>query len=67
MASMQTLKEIADVNFELAAVIHELACEDDAFGLEAGVDDNEIGINRNYFSGDHFTGTHFLACQALFK
>ena len=59
--------EVADLDFEFALVVLELVDRHVGFGLEAGVDDDEVVFDTHDFGGDHFAGAHFGALQRFFK
>jgi hypothetical protein len=59
--------EVADLDFEFAAIIAEFFDGNVAFGLQAGVDDHEVLVDAHDFGGDDFTLAHFLARKAFFE
>ena len=59
--------EIARLDFDFAEVVVEFLDRDDAFGLEAGVDDHEVVVDADDFGGDDFADAHFLAREAFFE
>ncbi len=59
--------EIAFFDFEFATVVTEFFDGYEAFGLEAGVDDDEIGFDADDFGGDDLAGAHLLTGQAFFE
>ena len=64
---MATETKSPGFDFEFAAVVLEFFGGDGAFGLEPGVDDHDVGVDRDDFGGDHFTDAHFLARKALLE
>ena len=61
------VNEVTDADFEFTAIIVELIDGNVALGLQAGVDDNEVLIDAHDFSGDDFTGAHFLQGKAFLE
>ena len=59
--------EVARLDGHFAMVILELIDRHVGFALQAGVDDDEVVVDADDFSGDDFTLTHFLAGKALLK
>ena len=64
---MATETKSPGLHFELAAVVLELLGRDVALRLQAGVDDDEVGVDADHFGGDDFARAHFLARQALLE
>ena len=58
---------VARLDLDLAAIAAEFVEGNEALGLEAGVDDDEVLVNADDFSGNHFTRAHLLAGQAFFE
>lgn len=59
--------EVADLDFELAAVVHEFFFGDVALGLQAGIDDHEVVVDADDLGGDHLPRRHFLQHEALLE
>ena len=59
--------EIAGLDFDFAAVVLEFLDRDEALGLEAGIDDDEVVVDADDFGGDHFALPHFLAREAFLE
>ena len=61
------LHEIAHNHFQPAPVILEFFCGNQAFGLEAGVDGNEVVVDGNDLGGNDLTMAHLLLGDAFFE
>ena len=59
--------EIAGLDFDFALVVLEFLDRDEAFGLEAGVDDDDVVVDADDFGGDEFALAHFLAREAFLE
>ena len=59
--------EIAGLDFDFALVVLEFFDGNEAFRLEAGVDDDEVVVDADDFGGNHFAEAHFLARQGFFE
>ena len=59
--------EVARLDGHFTTVILELFDGHIGFALEAGVDDDEVVVDADDFSGDDFTLTHFLVSEAFGK
>src|SRR5258706_4670079 len=59
--------EVARLDFDFAAVVLEFFGEDGALGLQSGIHDHDVGVDRDDLGGDHFADAHFLAREALFE
>ncbi len=61
------LDVVADVDLELAALVLELLDRDDAFGLQAGVDDDHVAADLDHGTGDDGAGAQLGQRLALFE
>ena len=59
--------EVAGLDGDFTAVVLELLDGHISLRLQAGIDNDEVVVNADHFSGDDFTLTHFLLGKALFK
>ena len=59
--------EIAGLDFELALVVLEFFDRNVGFGLEAGVDDDEVVLDADHFGGDDFAGAHFGLLERILE
>jgi hypothetical protein len=57
---------VADLDFELTALVEKLFGWDDRLGLEAGVDDHHVGVNADDDSGQDGAGLDLLTGKTLF-
>jgi hypothetical protein len=61
------LDGVADLDVEFAVFIVKLFDRDNAFGLEARIDDNNVPIDIDNFAGDDFTDAHIHLGNALLE
>ena len=59
--------EVADLDFDLAAVAAEFLDRDVTLGFQAGIDDDEIVIGPDHFCGDDLAHPHFLAGETFLE
>src|SRR5688572_5061346 len=59
--------EVAGLHLDLSAVVLEFFGGDGAFGLQARVDDHDVGVDRDDLGGDHFAHAHLLAGEAFLE
>ena len=59
--------EIAGLDFDFALVVLEFFDRDEAFGLQAGVDDDDVVIDARHFGGDQFALAHFLSREGFLE
>ena len=59
--------EVAGLDLDLAAVVLEFLDRDEALGLEAGVDDDDVEVDADDFGGDEFALAHFLARERFLE
>ena len=52
--------EIAGLDLDFAVVVLEFLDRDEAFGLQSGVDDDDVEVDADDFGGDEFALAHFL-------
>ena len=55
--------EVAGLDLDLAGVVLEFLDRDEALGLEAGVDDDEVVVDADDFGGDDFALAHLLRAR----
>ncbi|CAM5211875.1 hypothetical protein CDEN61S_03212 [Castellaniella denitrificans] len=56
--------EVAALHFQVALVVQEFFEGDVGFGLEAGIDHDEIVVDAHDFGGDDLAGAHVLILDA---
>jgi hypothetical protein len=59
--------EIAGFYFDFASVVLEFLDRNERFGLQARVDDDDIEIDADDFSGDELALAHFLPRERLLE
>src|SRR3990167_1384987 len=59
--------EVTHLDFDFALVVLEFFQRHVGFGLEAGVDHDEVVFHAHDFGGDDFARAHFGALQGFFK
>ena len=59
--------EVAGLGFDFAAVVAEFFGRNIAFGLEPGIDHDEVVVDAYHFGGDDLADAHFLAGEAFFE
>ena len=59
--------EIAGLDLDLALVVLEFLDRNEAFGLEAGVDDDDVEVDADDFGGDELALAHFLARERFLE
>ncbi len=61
------LDVVAGLDFDLTALVLELLERDDGFGLEADVDDDDVGTDVDHQAGEDHAGANALIRQALLR
>ena len=59
--------EIAGLDLDLALVVLEFLDRDEAFGLESGVDDDDVVVDADDFGGDELALAHLLAREGFLE
>src|SRR4030095_9636045 len=59
--------EIAGLDLDLAFVVLEFLDRDEALGLEARVDDDDVVVDADDFCGDQFALAHFLPREGFLE
>src|SRR5262245_7733747 len=59
--------EVAGLDFDFTAIVLEFLDRDEAFGLEAGVDDDDVVVDANDFGGDELALPHLLAGEGFLE